>query len=204
VAAGTDRLVLGVVGTDHHPFDRLVSWVDQWFAASGRRSLACFVQFGRSHPPQQAGGVAFVDHDDLQRLLRTASAVVCHGGPGVITEARKCGLRPLVIPRSPIAGEHVDDHQVRFCQHLAGKGLIELISTQAELSAALDRELDSSARSPGVPIDATTDPAAEAVRRLRTLVDQLLAGDGETAEPLSADRARRRWRRQPTGRATRR
>lgn len=185
-----ERLVLALVGTDHHQFDRLVGWVDNWYRDTGS-SPACLVQFGQSRPPSTAPGVPFLDHDHLQELVRSAWVVVCHGGPGVIMEVRKSGLRPLVVPRSPREGEHVDDHQQRFCRHLAGKGLIELVASEQALHAAIGRDLAAPARPERVAADAA-DAAGPAVRRFSALVEQLLER-GTSRRPFRiGDRARRR------------
>ncbi len=55
-----------------------------------------------------------MSHDRLEELLAQATVVVCHGGPGTVTEARDAGHVPLCMPRDPELGEHVDDHQQRF------------------------------------------------------------------------------------------
>jgi UDP-N-acetylglucosamine transferase subunit ALG13 len=74
-------LVLVTVGTDHHPFDRLVGWVDDWYAARAGRGLRVVVQHGSSAPPAHAEGHPYLARGRLGRLLGEASVVVCHGGP---------------------------------------------------------------------------------------------------------------------------
>jgi hypothetical protein len=44
-------LVLISVGTDHHPFDRLVTWADGWLATRPEGSVRCVVQSGTSRAP---------------------------------------------------------------------------------------------------------------------------------------------------------
>src|SRR5207342_3032116 len=102
-------LVLVQVGTDHHPFDRLVAWADTW--AGAHPDVEVLVQHGRSRAPDVASGSAFLDRDTLTGLLESADVVVSHGGPATISEARAAGHRPVVVPRDPGRGEHVDDHQ---------------------------------------------------------------------------------------------
>ncbi|MGH3659367.1 MAG: glycosyltransferase, partial [Micromonosporaceae bacterium] len=58
-------LVLVTVGTDHHPFDRLVGWADQW--AADRGHVRVLVQHGATAPPRHATGHDFLDHAQLQR-----------------------------------------------------------------------------------------------------------------------------------------
>jgi UDP-N-acetylglucosamine transferase subunit ALG13 len=179
VSASRPRPVLLVsVGTDHHPFDRLVGWVDAWVAAAPDRA-DCLVQYGTSRPPAHARGTAYLGHDELAELMRRARVVVCHGGPSTIVEARRHGHRPIVVPRSPELGEHVDDHQQRFTARLADRGLVRLAGTAADLGAAIGAGLDLARAAPGRPPQpAGSDPGdtvAAAALRFGELVDAMLA-----------------------------
>jgi UDP-N-acetylglucosamine transferase subunit ALG13 len=169
-------LLLVSVGTDHHPFDRLVRWVDGWLASSPRgwaAGVTCLMQTGTSAPP--AGVVdwqPYLEFNALQAAMQEAAAVVCHGGPGTILGARHLGAVPIVVPRRQRLGEHVDDHQVAFSRRLAAEGSVFLAEAEADLYALLDR--------------VATDPAAfrapfehrgtaRAVRAFGRLVDDLIA-----------------------------
>lgn len=115
--------VVVLVGTDHHPFTRLLDWSLE-LAAEGWATWV--IQHGTTAwptvvtPPAQ--GVDLLTVADLQRLLATADCVVTHAGPGLLMEARAAGHDPVVVPRDPAHGEHVDDHQLRFAAHLARTG----------------------------------------------------------------------------------
>jgi len=171
-------LVMLVVGTDHHPFDRAVAWVDDWSAANADRARVV-VQYGTSRPPVHAEGHDLLPVSELEALMADAVAVVCHGGPGTIMGAREAGVVPICIPRQSRLGEHVDDHQMRFAAHVARAGQVFLASTAADLAALLDRALGGDA---GFRLDlAGDDPAAAAVARFGALVDRLLG------RPMSAD-----------------
>jgi UDP-N-acetylglucosamine transferase subunit ALG13 len=174
-------LLLVTVGTDHHRFDRLVRWVDDWLVAAGGAGapLRCLMQTGTSAPPSSgaADWQPYLEFDALQAALRNAAAVVCHGGPGTILGARHLGAVPIVVPRRHQLGEHVDDHQVAFSRRLAAGGGVYLAESQADLHALLDR--------------VTVDPAAfrapfehrgtgAAVGALRRLVGDLVAGPRPT------------------------
>jgi UDP-N-acetylglucosamine transferase subunit ALG13 len=133
-------LLLVTVGTDHHPFDRLVRWVDTWLVAH-EFPFRCLMQIGDSTRP---GGTvewhAYLEFDALQAAMQAAAVVVvCHGGPSTILGARHAGAIPIVVPRQSRLGEHVDDHQVLFTRRLAGTGSIFVAETVAELHALLNR-----------------------------------------------------------------
>jgi UDP-N-acetylglucosamine transferase subunit ALG13 len=132
-------LVVALTGTDHHPFERLVRWVDA--AAERRLDVHFMIQYGTSRPPRVAEGVRFIAHDALVALLSEASAVVCHGGPGLITESRQAGHVPLCVPRDPRLGEHVDAHQQRFAAVAGDEGVVRRISHLEEFHDELDSSL---------------------------------------------------------------
>jgi UDP-N-acetylglucosamine transferase subunit ALG13 len=173
------RLLLVTVGTDHHPFDRLVRWVDDWLGGPGGQTdgLRCLMQTGTSAPPSGKSGAvewrAYLEFEALQAAMRDAAAVVCHGGPGTILGARHMGAAPIVVPRRHRLGEHVDDHQLAFSRRLAGDGGVFLAETEAELHALLDRVAAEPAtfRAP-----AGHRGTAAAVRAFQRLVDDLVAG----------------------------
>jgi UDP-N-acetylglucosamine transferase subunit ALG13 len=164
--------LLVTVGTDHHPFDRLVGWVDAWLAGNPGR-LPCLIQTGTSAPP--AGGVSwrpYLEFGALQAAMAGAAAVVCHGGPGTIMGARHAGAVPIVVPRRHRLGEHVDDHQVAFSRRLAAQGgQVHLAETEAELHRLLDRVLTEPAAFRSGAEDRATGGAVRAFGRL---VDRLV------------------------------
>lgn len=166
------RIVV-TVGSDHHPFDRLIGWVDDWLAAQGG-AVETVWQYGTARKPAHGRAEAFLPHDALQDLLERADVVVTQGGPMGIVEARRHGVRPVVVPRLARLGEVVDDHQVTFCRHLAGRGEIAL----AEDAETLSRELDRAITSHQVfCIDPSSSSLAaeEAVRKFSDIVASLPA-----------------------------
>lgn len=164
-------LVLALSGTDHHPFDRMVSWID--LAASRHPDLRFVVQHGTAAPPAVAEGRDYLAHDEMVDLIAQALLVVCHGGPGTIMDAREAGHVPLVMPRDPALGEHVDDHQQRFASLVSGGG----IASHVDSVEALQREVDQAVT--GGPRRRVSDGVAaardQARARLATELDALIA-----------------------------
>lgn len=162
---GRRPLVLVSVGTDHHPFDRLIDWVDAWLEAGAAGRVDCVVQHGTSKAPRLARGGALIPHEELQQLMRDADVVVSHGGPTTIMEARRRGLVPVVVPRDGAAGEHVDNHQQLFAARMADKGLAVVAGSQAELADVLERALaDPSVLAVGPARESGESMAASAAR----------------------------------------
>lgn len=158
--------VVVTVGTDHHPFDRLVDWVDAWAAA--HPEVDVFVQHGTAHAPRVAQGASLVQPDELHARVDAAVAVVTHGGLSSIMETRAAGFLPVVVARDPERGEHVDSHQQRFTAHQARLGRIRLVATEDELHDALADP--DSLRLPA----AATDVSA-AVAEVGGLIEDLVA-----------------------------
>ena len=133
MSAGTP-LVAVMVGTDHHRFDRLMTWVAE-LADSG--AYRFFVQHGATPLPGPLDGSPMLRPDRLSVLLDTASAVVTHAGPGCIMDARSHGHVPIVVPRDPHLGEHVDDHQQRFARFIARSRMVVTADDRESLEACL-------------------------------------------------------------------
>lgn len=181
----TEPFVLVLVGTDIHPFDRLVTWVQTWLAGYDGAPPRCVVQHATSAPPSSpVTGVAFLPHDELQQMVAAATVVVCHGGPATITESRAAGRLPVVVPRDPALGEHVDGHQQRFARMLGRSGLVRLAETESEVRAALDLAMrvpeEFAVRSSTGVVDLTGEP----VRRVGDLVDGLIAARRQSHDRL--------------------
>jgi UDP-N-acetylglucosamine transferase subunit ALG13 len=152
--------VLCLVGTDHHPFARLVSWCDSLAAA--RDDVDVFVQYGLSRPPEVAQGRDFLNRGELGSLLGRARVAISHGGPGSVSDIRAAGLHPIAVPRDPARGEHVDGHQIRFLDKMAKDGLVDLITSRQPFLNLLDWRLDQ-------PVLAQVDRVVDEARVLATV-----------------------------------
>jgi UDP-N-acetylglucosamine transferase subunit ALG13 len=126
-------MLLVTTGTNEQPFDRLVRAATELAAAED-----AFVQYGSSREPHGAGEwVDFLDFDELADRMRAARVVICHAGVGSIMLARKCGHRPVVLPRRVHLGEAVDDHQLHMGRRLHAAGIVTLVEDERELAAAI-------------------------------------------------------------------
>jgi UDP-N-acetylglucosamine transferase subunit ALG13 len=167
-----ERRVVVTVGTDHHPFDRLVTWVNDWLARHPDETAAFFVQSGSASATPLCRSSRFLGPEQLETLLDEASVLICHGGPGSIADAWARGQVPIVVPRLRRFGEAVDDHQVDFCRKLNGLGRVLV----AETPSALDGLLDEASRDVRRFRTSGVTPDVEAaVARFAALVDELVS-----------------------------
>ncbi|KUJ49648.1 glycosyl transferase family 28 [Verrucosispora sp. ts21] len=166
--------LLVAVGTDKHPFDRLVGWLREWYGEVADE-VVLTVQHGHTRVEGLPDAVPFLGHAELQTAMAGADLVVCHGGPATILEARRHGHLPIVVPRDPSLGEHVDNHQQLFARRLGAAGLVALCETRQELRDALTAGLAEPGRFT-VTVDADAAEAQRtAVRRVGMIVEELVA-----------------------------
>jgi UDP-N-acetylglucosamine transferase subunit ALG13 len=156
------------VGTDHHPFDRLISWMDEW--RNRHPDVTVVIQRGTSQPSRIGGCHRLIPHGELCDLFARASAVVSHAGPSTVMDARMAGRLPIVVARDPDFGEHVDGHQMRFARHLQHHEIAVVVEAKHELFTAIDRAL---ARPGDFTVNVGTR-AADGVHRFGSVVDELL------------------------------
>lgn len=129
-------MILVITGTHEQPFDRLVEAADHLAKTHGE----VFVQYGyATHPPARAAGQAMLERDELEDLARRASLIITHGGPGSIWLAFQNGKIPIVVPRTRMYGEHVDDHQVAFASHLERHGRAVVVRDPSQLPLAVEQ-----------------------------------------------------------------
>jgi len=147
--------------------------MDAWLESGGSDVARCFVQTGTSAVPRLADHRQYLDHAEMEAMVREAAVVVCHGGPGTIMLAATLGKRPIVVPRCKRYGEHVDDHQCSFAERIAGQGAIVLAQSEEELRACLDAALGLDGSEAKLP-PAGAGPA-NAVAMFEQLVDELVS-----------------------------
>jgi UDP-N-acetylglucosamine transferase subunit ALG13 len=140
-------VIVVTVGTNEQPFDRLVAAV-----AALPADLDLVVQYGSSAITSGPGRWCdFLPFDQLEHLMRSATAVVCHAGTGSIMLARHCGHRPIVLARRLHLGEAVDDHQLQLATRLDAAGFVRLVDDADQLRAVLEAGVDAGALGLGLP-----------------------------------------------------
>lgn len=160
-----DPLLFATVGATLN-FDRLVGLVARAHKA-GLIPEKIVIQTGKGgQKPDGLECHETLPFGEVQKILRRADIVVCHGGTGSLITALNEGCRVIAVPRRFENGEHYDDHQSEITDAFAGRGLLAIADTDEEFAAALELVRHR------VPKRATTDPSA-LIRFIRDDIDRL-------------------------------
>ncbi len=147
-------MILITVGQERFPFDRLLRLADE-AVASGEVEGPVFAQTGHSaYVPRAFPYANFLPPDRLRELIRRSVIVITHGGVGTIVQCLDEGKVPLVVPRDPRLGEHLDGHQLEFCARMEAEGRVLVARDDADFRLKvrnydrLARSLDAGRRAP--------------------------------------------------------
>lgn len=98
------------------------------------------LQYGHSRPstlPIQQFN--FLANTDFEALLNSAELVITHAGVGSVMSALRASCEVIGCPRYAELGEHVDNHQVEWCNEIERLGWILTYRLGDELSGVLKR-----------------------------------------------------------------
>ena len=131
-------MILVTVGTHEQPFDRLIKAIDD-LKADGTLTEDVIIQTGFStYIPQHCEWKKLFPYPEMVRLVHEARIVISHGGPSSFIMPLQIGKLPIVVPRMKKYGEHVNDHQVKFCREVALRdGNILLVEDETKLGACI-------------------------------------------------------------------
>ncbi len=130
-------MIFVTVGTHEQPFDRLVEAVDGLKERGGVKGEV-FIQTGySSYTPRFCDYSDFIGFNEMIERMKRADIVITHGGTGSIMLVLYSGKIPVVVPRQKRYGEHIDDHQVRFCEKMEGKGKLLAVYETGDLESVL-------------------------------------------------------------------
>ena len=75
----------------------------------------------------------------MVKTINAARIVITHGGPSSFILPLQIGKIPIVVPRKHEYAEHVNNHQVDFCNQVAQKqGNIIVVEDEKELGEKID------------------------------------------------------------------
>lgn len=117
-------MIFITLGSQKFQFNRLLKKVDELIDA-GVIKDEVFAQVGASdYVPRNYQYTQFMDREAFSAKMDECSAVITHGGTGVIIGAVKKGKKVIAVPRLAKFGEHVDDHQLQLLHQFDELGII--------------------------------------------------------------------------------
>ncbi len=126
-------MIFVTVGTDHHPFDRLIKAVDEIKSKDWLQDEV-HIQSGLSRvKPEFCQVQDFFPFDELMEKIDKARIVITHGGPGSIMPILYRQKIPIVMAREKKYKEAVDDHQKAFVKKLEKKRLVLRVKDISDL-----------------------------------------------------------------------
>lgn len=131
-------MIFVTVGTHEQSFNRLVESVD-YLVESKIITEPVIVQTGYcDYIPKFCEHSKFVKYELMQEYLTKASIVISHGGPSTFMVPISKGIPTIVMPRQKKFNEHVNDHQLDFCNRVVEEGIeIKVVTSVEELKIAL-------------------------------------------------------------------
>ncbi len=110
-------MIFVTVGTHEQPFNRLVEYIDNWASEHDEEVI---IQTGFStYEPTHCKWNKLYPYSEMVELVDKARIVITHGGPSSFIMPLQIGKIPIVVPRKKEFDEHVNDHQVDFCNQVA-------------------------------------------------------------------------------------
>ena len=131
-------MIFVTVGTHEQPFNRLVEYMDSWAETHDEEVV---IQTGFSaYEPRHCQWSKLYPYKMMTDMVDKARIVITHGGPSSFIMPLQIGKIPVVVPRKHEFGEHVNDHQVDFCNQVANRqGNIIVVEDVSKLGVTLER-----------------------------------------------------------------
>lgn len=131
-------MIFVTVGTHEQPFNRLIQEVDH-LVETGVIKEEVFIQTGYStYEPKFCQWSRLISFDQMSEFIQKADIIITHGGPATFMSAIANGKKPIVVPRQEKFGEHVNDHQIDFCEKVNSRfNNIYLVNNTNELRRLL-------------------------------------------------------------------
>ena len=110
-------MIFVTVGTHEQPFNRLIEQMDRWAECHDEEVV---IQTGFStYEPKKARWSKLFPYPAMVEMIDEARIIITHGGPSSFIMPLQIGKIPIVVPRKHEFAEHVNNHQVDFCNQVA-------------------------------------------------------------------------------------
>ena len=130
-------MIFVTVGTHEQQFNRLVEYMDRWAAEHDEEVV---MQIGYcTYEPKIAKWAKLYPYSEMVKKVDEARIVITHGGPSSFIMPLQIGKTPIVVPRQYKFNEHVNDHQVKFCEEVESRmGTIIVVENVEKLGSVIE------------------------------------------------------------------
>lgn len=140
-------MIFVTVGTHEQSFNRLVECIDRLVETEDINEEV-IIQTGYStYEPKYCKWKKFLPYREMQKNIERARIVITHGGPSSFIAPLRVGKIPIVVPRKYDLNEHVNDHQVDFCNAVRERMgtiiVVEDIDKLGETIKSYDKMVDA-------------------------------------------------------------
>jgi UDP-N-acetylglucosamine transferase subunit ALG13 len=136
-------MIFVTVGTHEQQFNRLIQEVDR---LKGDKLIEdeVIMQTGfTTYEPKHCKWSKLIPYEEMSRNIEQARIVITHGGPASFIAPLQIGKIPIVVPRQKEFDEHVNNHQVEFCnavkERMGNIIVVENVEKLSEVIADYDR-----------------------------------------------------------------
>lgn len=131
-------MIFVTVGTHEQQFNRLVQKIDE-LKRDGVIVEEVLIQTGYStYEPTYCEWSQWIPYPKMIENVSKARIVITHGGPSSFIMPLQVGKTPIVVPRQAKFEEHVNNHQVKFCNAVAERyGFIFVIENIEKLGEVI-------------------------------------------------------------------
>lgn len=109
-------MIFVTVGTHEQQFNRLIECIDMLKAKGVIRDEVIMQTGFSTYEPVNCKWSKLLSYQDMQKYIADARIVITHGGPSSFIAPLQVGKIPIVVPRQKQYDEHVNDHQIDFCE----------------------------------------------------------------------------------------
>lgn len=114
-------MIFVTVGTHEQPFNRLLECMDR-LVQDGTINEEVIIQSGYStYEPRHCKWQKLFSYTEMEKNVAEARIVITHGGPSSFIMPLQIRKTPIVVTRKFEFNEHVNNHQVDFCNIVAGR-----------------------------------------------------------------------------------
>lgn len=125
-------MIFVTVGTHEQQFNRLIKKIDE-LVENNVINDEVFLQIGYStYLPKHCEYTDFMSYDDMQKMICKSDVIITHGGPASFIDVLSKKKRLVIVPRQKKYDEHINDHQLIFCNEIIRRGISAIVVTNID------------------------------------------------------------------------